>query len=166
MSKKIQIDHGTYNCYASIDCTDIVIEEPTPFSSNWCSPKYNRAAVRYEMATSISGSIVWIYGPFMAGSDSELKIFQSRLKQKLLHDEIIVGDSAYKDVKCTYDDGADKQLLDSIRARQETVFSRLKSFNILRCSYRHRLSMHSNVMFVVANLVQTSIEKGECLLSL
>jgi len=48
-----------------------------------------------------------------------------------------------------------------IRARHETVKSRLKSFNVLAHEFRHSLSFHVDCFYAVANIVQINIENGE-----
>ena len=49
----------------------------------------------------------------------------------------------------------------NVRARHETVNSRLKNFEILKQVYRHDLLDHADVFRSVAVLIQLAIENGE-----
>ncbi len=111
---------------ATVDCTDLRVYEPVHFSANWYSHKENAAAVRYKLAVSTEGKIVWLNGPFRAGEYSDLKIFRSRLRSELRHSELFIADGTYSDVKCIFNDGCDLEFIQRCRARQETVFKRLK----------------------------------------
>lgn len=90
---------------------------------------------------------------FEAGSNSDLTIFRKKLREKLLGNEMIIGDAVYSDVKCIFDDGANPQLLQTIRNSHETIFSTFKAFNILSQRYRHDIYKH-NVTLCIANLIQ------------
>lgn len=137
------------------------IDEKPPFDPSWMSHKFKAAGVRYEVCVSFSGSIVWVNGPFMAGANQDLSIFREKLKQKLLSNEVIVGDAIYSDVKCIFNDGMNPQLLQTIRNRHETIFIRFKTFNILNHRYRHDIRKHTDIFFSIANLTQLSIENGQ-----
>lgn len=83
------VDDGMFVCYSSIDCTDMPITEKPPFDPGWMSHKFRGAGVRYEVCLSLSGSIVWVNGPFMAGANSDLSIFRNKLKSKLISNEVM-----------------------------------------------------------------------------
>lgn len=121
--------------------------------------KFRAAAVRYEVAQSLVGNIIWVDGPFMAWANQDVSIFRTKLKKKLLQNEVIVADAIYRDVKCIFNDGINPHVL-------QTVFSRFKSFNILSNRYRHDLYMHADVFSSTTNLTQLSIEKGAELFSI
>ena len=157
----MNVDSGQRFVYATVDCTDLRILEPTPFDAAWYSHKTNCSALRYEVAVSLSGNIVWVNGPFKAGEFADLRIFRNRLRYCLLYSECVIADGTYRDTKCIYNDGCEKEIIQRSRARQESVFRRLKSFNVLSSVYRHDIRKHSNCLFAVANLVQYSIENGE-----
>lgn len=101
LSEYIEIE-GQYRAYASVDWADVLISEPFPFDTMCCSYKSSSAALQYEVSVSIEGKIVWIHGPFPAGSNSDLVIFRSALRQNLLHNELLIADSGYVDNSCTY----------------------------------------------------------------
>lgn len=164
--KGISIDEGAYICYSSVDCTDMSIFEPMPFDPGWRSHKTNGPAVRYEVALSLSGDIVWMHGPFQAGRNPDLTIFRKALKEKLNHNELVIADGVYVDLSCTYNEGLSESLAQRIRSRHETLFTRFKSFNILTNRFRHGLEKHSDCFFAIGNLVQLSIENGDTLFDL
>jgi hypothetical protein len=67
--------------------------EPSPFWSGWKSHKSGGPGVRYEVAVCIqTGHIVWIHGPFPAGSWNDLKIFQMKMKALLKPGERVEAD--------------------------------------------------------------------------
>ena len=52
----------------TVDGTDVMIWEPTPFSKMWYSHKFHGAELRYEIGMCIqTGDIVWVNGPFKCG---------------------------------------------------------------------------------------------------
>lgn len=129
----------------SVDGTDFQIQEPSPFSPSWFSHKFKSAGLRYEIAISTVGDIVWINGPFQCGKYSDLKIFNSYLSKRLRIGEKIVSDAGYKSPKCVlkYDvSGRQKIIHKKMRARHEAVNRKLKIFKILQSRYRHRLDDH------------------------
>jgi len=159
------VDNGDYLCYSSIDCTDVRIREPQPFDPKWYSHKFHGPGLRYELAVSIAGDIVWINGPYPAGSSPDLSIYTETLRHKLVRNEVVVGDATYRDVTCVYDDGMNLETLRKIRARQESVFGRMKIFNVLCHRYRHPLPKHNIIFFAIGNLTQIAISNGEKLFS-
>lgn len=163
MTQSIQVDNGAFKCHASVDCTDIPICEPSPFSPSWMSHKFKSAGLRYEVSISLDGHIVWCNGPYPAGIRNDLQIYRDTLRQKLSHREVIVGDSAYLDPACVYDDGIDDEVAQSLRNRQETVFSKMKSFNVLGYRFRHDISKHNLCFYAIANLLEIGIQNGDTL---
>ena len=145
----------------SVDCTDCVIMEPTPFSPEWYSFKSNGPGLRYEVGISIYyGHIVWINGPFPCGSNPDIKIFSNLLAQRLETNEIVVADSGYNHVKCQKNPEIFGDLSSTIRARHETCNRRFKVFNVLGNRFRHNLNKHSLCFHAVAKIVQLDILSG------
>ena len=144
------------NCYMSVDGVDCSICEPTLFSRKWFSHKLNRAGLRYEIGASIqSGSIVWASGPWPCGRYSDISIFRSGLKHKLLDDEFVVADSGYTDLRCVQPPGPhhpENARLALVRARHECINGRLKSFAVLSSRFRHHLDLHSSCFMAVLNV--------------
>lgn len=105
MKYTVPVDNESKLVAATVDSTDLPIQEPTPFDAGWYSHKLARAAVRYEVAVSLYGNIVWVHGPFRAGANSDLNIFRSRLMEELDENEVIIADGAYQETVCLYSDG-------------------------------------------------------------
>lgn len=62
--------------FDTVDGTDCPIREPTPFSPHWFSHERNGAALRYEIAVSISSAhIFWTSGPWAPGRFTMLPFF-------------------------------------------------------------------------------------------
>ena len=80
------------------DGTDCWIQEPSPFSRSWYSHKLNKAGLRYELSVAVGCSrIVWVHGPFRAGSWTDVKIFRKGLRQVLQYfGEMTIADGGYK----------------------------------------------------------------------
>jgi hypothetical protein len=156
-------------CKVTIDGTDFRIEEPTPFSSNWFSHKFNGPGVRYEVAICIqTGDIVWINGPFKAGKWSDMKIFRRSLKQKLAPGEMVEADNGYRGepYHVRTADGFVSRADDSrakwkARNRHETINRRLKQWGCLKQVWRHDLGLHKTAFGAVAVVTQLAFENGE-----
>lgn len=112
-------------CYVSVDGTDCPISEPSPWCSAWYSHKINAAAVRYDVGVGVqSGRLLWIHGPFPAGSHSDLTIFRCGLKNFMGSNECVIGDSGYLDSRCLQPPHPGHPLhrpFSRIRARHEIV---------------------------------------------
>ena len=164
------------DCLVSVDCTDVEIQEPKPFSSKWYSHKHNGPGLRYEIALSLKrGDIVWIHGPFSCGLWPDISIFRFCLKSFLDENERVEVDNGYKGddpISCKTPGGIstliDNRMVERkrIRARHETVNARLKSFGVLNQVYRHALIDLVDVFSAVTVLVQLGIEGGERLFNL
>eukprot|EP00536_Pseudo-nitzschia_multiseries_P013684 jgi/Psemu1/212457/e_gw1.601.3.1 len=126
----------------TLDCTDCMINEPFPWDRKWCSHKFNGPGLKYELAVAIfSNKICWTRGPFFATAN-ESRIFKEGLGLELPDDE---------PVECDSGPGGDPWLMPPsaginsyarkkksiYRGRQETVFSRLKQFNVLATHFHH-----------------------------
>ena len=161
------------SCKVSVDCKDFQINEPKPFvkkwSKRWYSFKHNVAALRYEVAIGIrSGDIVWAAGPFPAGMKTDWMIFKDGLKKMLQPDERVEADSGYvagDPEFCLTPKGiwhpAEKQdLRNRLRARQETVNTRLTNFQAMSNAWRHGTTRHAMVFRAILVLVQIQIENG------
>lgn len=157
---------GDVFCYASVDCTDCTIYEPTIFDANWWSHKTNGPAVRYEVMVSLDWNICWVSGPFQCGSNPDLLIFQSNLKQRLDANEAVISDAVYNDTSCIYDCGIDSKLAQDYRARHESVFGRMKNWNAISHRFHHNLDKHSICFFSVAIIAQVEIDNSSPLFHL
>jgi len=128
--------------YLTGDCSDFKINEPFPFHTKWCSPKFRGPGMKYEVCIAIySPNICWSNGPHVA-SASEGTIFRTGLGLVIPDDEPIEVDAGVK---------GDPRLMRPLmgttslarkqksvyRARQESIFSRMKQFNVLDTHFHH-----------------------------
>jgi len=156
----------------SVDGTHCPIQEPTSghqYSKNpkYYSHKFNRAALSYEVAIScFTSQVVWINGPFPAGTgDADIFSSLGGLKTRLKAGQKVVADSAYKrkdlpmiSVTNNADTREVKLFKRRVRARQETFFSKMKVFNILKHEFRHGEKFHETVFGSIAVICQYEIE--------
>ena len=128
--------------FMTLDCTDCKINEPFPFNKKWLSVKFRGPGMKYEVAIAIySNNICWSNGPFY-GTRNESRIFKEGLGLEIPNDEPVEVDAG---------PGGDPRLMkplagaswharkqkSSHRGRQETVFSRMKQFNVLDTHFHH-----------------------------
>ena len=153
----------------SVDGTDCRIEEPRPFNKSWFSQKFKGPGVKYEVALDVlTGRCVWISGPYRA-SKSEITIYREEGLMNLIPEgKLVVADKGLRGEPNTVsfpnslDDDDVAELKKRIRARQETFFARMKSFKVLKESFRHKpvLEKHKACFEAVAVLVQYGIDNG------
>ena len=125
--------------------------------------------MRYEVGVSIlCGDIVWLHGPFPAGDWPDINIFRHSIIHCLDENERVEADDGYVGeaplhVKCPKKefDQLQKKMRQRVRCRQETANKRFKSFEILNSTFRHDISLHSNIFRAVVVLTQLQIEDGE-----
>ena len=149
----------------TVDGTDCPIFEPSPFDGKWFSHKFKGPGVRYEVGVGIQVPwIVWINGPYPAGRWPDLSIARDVLHHVLGPGETYIADRGYfagDAPSLTPNDPATDEQWNAwsvLRARHETLNSRLKNFNILSRKYRHNLQRHGEVFWAVANVVQLDIQ--------
>jgi hypothetical protein len=153
-------------CKVTVDGTDFRINEPSPFNRKWFSHKFNGPGVRYEIAVCIqTGDIVWIYGPFACGRWPDMKIFKSKLINKLLPGEKVEADMGYNGDKVRkpndYFSHNEKKAKKRARARHETVNRRLKQWGCLNQKWRHGRQKHELAFAAVAACTQLCFDVGE-----
>lgn len=162
-------------CLVTVDGTDFMVGEPTPFDTKHKSPKQKGAAVKYEVAISIySGDIVWIYGPHVGGKH-DITIFKELLRKMLAVGEMIETDAGYGAAGlCVGTDGfvrsrddfltpEEKREKSELRARHETCNHRFKSWGILKQQFRNDRKKHGHVFYAIAVLTQLQINNGSVL---
>lgn len=153
------------NCYVSLDGTDFMILEPTPFEKKWFSHKFKGPGVKYEIGVCIqNGWIVWTNGGVPCGEFSDLKLAREAYIFAVEEDELTLADKGYNDMQyfvypVTNDSTAARQK--EIMARHETVNMRIKRFGVMQKIFRHNLLLHPKCFHAVVNIVQLSIENGE-----
>ena len=122
--------------------------------------------MRYEIGICIStGWIVHYHGPFPAGEWPDAKIFKRLLRWKLSLGEKVVADNGYKGLQtfiCRPGEG-DRQLrlaMSCLRARHESINSRLKKWKILGSMFRHNMEKHHIAFRSVIVIEQLKIQDG------
>jgi hypothetical protein len=179
-SKKIRwiFDEGNYDEYfiLSVDGVHCRIYEPrTQPSSGWFSKKFNNAGLTYELGVAVHHNrIVWMNGPFPAGQN-DIKVFRkpNGLMSKIPDNCRAIGDEGYRgepskvSTKNTYNDDEIKAFENRVRARHETVNSRLKAFGVLNQIFRSkgqsRMEKHKSVFEACCVIVQYELDNGSAL---
>jgi hypothetical protein len=132
-------------CLFSVDGTDCPVMEPHP-------EKMNGPGVKYEVGMCIkSGMIVWFIGPFVA-STNDGTIFMNELAHLLCESEGVEVDAGYKGhgklkKKMISISREQRKQKSAVRARHESINSRLKQFNVLNFSFRHLNLGSDDMMF-------------------
>ena len=149
----------THDTHISVDCTDCYIRQKGPTFSFHKFKK--KSALCYEVALSIgSGGIVWINGPFPAGTFNDITIFCECLQTALDDGERVEADDGYRGDPTICKMPADVltqscEEADALQKRTQgchkTVNARLKNFKTLVEQYRHD---KTHVFRAVACLVQ------------
>lgn len=75
-------------CFASVDCTDIRIQEPNIFSNTFNLYKFN------------GPGISTLFGSVPCRKYTALQIFRKELKKQLRRGEAFIGDKGYPDDSC------------------------------------------------------------------
>ena len=151
-------------CKVTVDGTDFLIDEPTPWSSKWCSHKFKHAGLRYEIGICIqTGWIVWVNGPYPAGQWPDLSISRDGLNQALKDGELFVADGGYRDSHgwSTTPSGYNTRqsyMYAVARARHETVNRYFKVFGAFKNRWRHHRKKHGTAFYAAANIVQARIQ--------
>lgn len=155
----------------TVDGTDFLCHPPNDGSSrrSWYSHKFKKPAVRYELGVSIqSGDIVWVNGPWRAGSYPDISIFRlGGLRDKLLeNNERAEADLGYRGEPLAIDlpdEGPKSMILAKKRARMrhETCNKRFKNWGCMKQEFRHGLSLHRDCMYAITVLTQLAIRNGE-----
>jgi hypothetical protein len=169
----------------TVDCVHFETNEfRTDPNSKWYSHKHNGAGVSYEVVVDICRDrILWTAGPKPA-STHDITFFRggtqvstNRQKNEATWDKNafyfqvpegkkLIGDSGYKGepskLSTSVDEHSDKvkEFFARSKSRQETINTRLKSFNVLSGRFRHgkgvenKLEAHQRVFEAVCVLVQ------------
>ena len=146
----------------TVDGTDFRINEPYPFNPMWYSHKFSGPGVRYKVVVGLrEEGILWVNGPFPCGGWPDLRIARAGLVHVLQPGERVIADSGYRgDDHFLTPTGLNDQfsrVTAVFRARHESVNGRLKTFNVLSCTFRHGLDKHKICFLAVVNMVQISI---------
>jgi hypothetical protein len=176
---------------ATIDCVHFEWQERrTDPGSKWYSHKHNGPGVSYEVCVdAVKNRIVWASGPFPAATH-DITIFRGgKAKEKhkwrkssLYHlipeGKRLVGDSGYvgepDKVSCTLGghSAKTKELFARLKSRQESLFRRYKSLNIMGgAPFRHkgkqgggsqeRMRVHGLVFDAITVVIQYGLESDD-----
>ena len=159
------------DCLMSIVGTDFRIPQTGAAirGNAFASHKYaGKSALRYEVGVSIlGGDLVWIQGPYPAGTFNDIKIFNKVLGHFLEPGERVEADNGYvgaaDKIKCPdnpCNPVANKGKQSRVRSRHETINGRFKTWGILSQVYRHDITRHGEVFRAVAIITQLAIENG------
>jgi hypothetical protein len=157
----------------SVDGVHCRIHEPrTQPSSGWYSKKFNKADLVYEIGVAIyTSKIVWVNGPFPAGQN-DMKVFRkpgglmSRIPDncKAIGDEGYRGEPSKVSTKNEFNSDKVKRFENRVRARHETVNSRLKAFGVLNQVFRSkgdgRMEKHKSAFEACCVIVQYEMDNG------
>lgn len=106
---------------------------------------------------SLEGNILWVHGPYPAGSCSDITILGHGLKNKLLPGEMVFAYRGYGDMTCHTPNkffGTDKTMASNIRARHEMENGKIKQWSVISSVFRHNGKNHSFCFYAVAQIVQ------------
>ena len=152
-------------CLVTVDGTDFLIDEPTPFSKKWSSHKFGKhAALRYEIGICIqTGWIVWVNGPYPAGQWPDLAISRDCLNQSLGRKEKFLADGGHRDKHgwSNRSNGcnARQQCMEAVAgAWHECVNGHFKVFGVFDRNWRQHRKKHGVAFMAAANIVQARIQ--------
>ena len=175
--------------FGTIDCVHCETNEfRTDPNSKWYSHKHNGAGVSYEVVVDICRDrILWTAG-LKPASTHDITFFRggtqvstNRQKNEVTWDKNalyfqvpegkkVIGNSGYKGepskLSTSVDEHSDKvkEFFARSKSRQETINTRLKSFNVLSGRFRHgkgvenKLEAHQRVFEAVCVLVQYDLK--------
>jgi hypothetical protein len=134
------------------DACDFGINEPYPWDRKWYAKKFNGPGVKYNVAVAIhSNNICYASGPHYS-SVSETRIFKENLGAVIPEDEPVEIDGCTggdpRQMKPQAGENRQARKQKSIyRGRQETIFSRMKQFNVLDSHFRHNETSEEHTLY-------------------
>ena len=199
--KKKKIQFGPFESkktyIGTVDCVHCETNEfRTDPNSKWYSHKHNGAGVSYEVVVDLcEDKILWTAGPKPASTHDitffrgGTQVSKNRHKNEATWDENalyfqipkgkkLIGDSGYKGepskISATVDEHSAevKEFFARAKSRQETINTRLKSFNVLSGRFRHgkgaenKLHVHQTCFEAICVLVQYDMENGHPLMEI
>ncbi|OEU05889.1 hypothetical protein FRACYDRAFT_257598 [Fragilariopsis cylindrus CCMP1102] len=143
---------GFKRSFLTDDACDFGINEPYPWDRKWYAVKFNGPGVKYNVAIAIhSDNICYASGPHFSG-ESETTIFKENLGTAIPEDEPVEIDGCtggdQRQMKPQAGDNRKVRKQKSIfRGRQETIFSRMKQFNVLNSHFRHNETSEEHTLY-------------------
>lgn len=155
-----------------VDATEVVIKRSTIAwvqKATWSGYK-RRNTLKYEVAISEqTGMPISFSGPFV-GSTSDIKIFRSKLKEKMLEFNYLgLADGTYQGEqgvltvpprgykKDTPAQRVNRKAQSSRRIQVENFFGRMKLFRVLKTTYRHNILDHYAIFNVVLQITKMDL---------
>lgn len=143
----------------SLDCVNFGINEPRHPTlhkdKHFFDRKGGKAGVRYEAALHLfSNRVVWFEGPTKASKGTDAEVYKSGLMAKVPDGCKVIADKIYKGCpKISLHNSLDQKHVRDFkgrsRARQESLFARMKSFEVLHRRFRHGVGKHKPFAFAV-----------------
>lgn len=154
----------------SVDGTHFWIKEPQhpewSMDETYYSHKYNKAGLNYELGIDLARNrLVWMNGPFPAGSNDISIFIQHGLRDKLLTlAKVAIGDAGYNghplvlSTPNPLDDDDVKLFKSRALKRHEKFNGHIKTFRALDTRFRHSIARFQNVVEAVCVICQYQIE--------
>jgi hypothetical protein len=136
----------------TFDCTDCMTDEPYPFNKSMKSCKFNGPGFKYGVAIAIfSDNICSSDGPKPA-SYYEGKVFSEGVGRRIPDNEPVEVDAGIKgDDRLMPPQAAlnttERKQKSIYRGRQETIFGKMKQFNILNAPFRFSASDFEKIKY-------------------
>ena len=151
------LDNNDETYILSVDGTHCKIQEPKhPILSRdpaYFYSKFHGPALNYELGLSIyRDQIVWINGPFPAGTHDITVYRNNGLRDRIPPGKLIIA------VPSSYDDDNLKMFKRRARSRHETLNRRIKIYKCTSNCFVHSIQKHRMVFEAVCVLVQYQIE--------
>jgi len=159
----------------TLDCVDFHTREPKHPTLNldkgFSSHKFKKAAFRYELGLDVhSPRLVWINGPFKAGTYSDKKIFKGGLKDKLKplrkRGKKAIADGGYEgyenllSMPSSMDKPHVRRFKSRARCRHEAFNAEIKKYGSMSTYWKHGMEKHSIALSVICITLQYSMELG------
>ena len=133
-----------------------------------------KSALRYELGINkLKANIIWVEGPYPAGTWPNIKIFLNSFACHLLLGKRVEADNGYvyvghpDKIKCPNNDcnpAKNIEMQSAARSRHETFNSHLKNWGILERTYHHDITQHGSVFTACTVITQLCVANREPLL--
>ena len=164
-NRLINWDWTKTNASCTVDCTTFGCLDTFPFDKAMWDPKRERAGLKYEVAHSIHNASIVHWNGWFKGSVSDIKIFRDCLKEKLEPTECVESDSGCSGEACLKNPDVaksrkSKQQKGVVRARQETIFCKMKKFGSMSGIWIHDYDKHELAFGAIIVSIQLGLELG------
>lgn len=154
----------------TVDGTHVWIKEPShvEFSQDRAhySHKFNKAAKSYELGISLTGGLIWMNGPYPAGTN-DITIFRKPQGLKELLQKLgkkAIGDRGYRGEPdyVSFPNALDSKAVDRFKSRalcrHETFNGMTKIFSVLSGRFRHSDDKFEDAFEAVCVICQYKLE--------